>query len=762
MVLTPSLTRRDWLIGVVIMLLAFALRTSIILERAAVDPLFASYPEGSDQLTYVMQAMLWERGEWPWTQFQWQPGFTYFLVGVRALVGTSIGQMTLGLALVSAWSCGLMLAVGWLASGRRWVGYVSGGLLTLYPVAIFYSSALLTESLATVYVVLFLLLVLWQRLRVAWWRSALIGLTLGLLAITRTNLTLLGLAWALALWWWLTPASSGLTSVPLNSARSPLSGQTRRLLYWIFHLIFTLIFLALPILPVTLWNRQAAEGGPFALITTTGIDEVYRGNNRDATGLRSTDPAMFTADDGYMAALISDARRDPLRFVELQLRKSGLYWGAAEPANNVDYDRSGEQVSPLLRAIPLDFGILALLGWLGVTLLLASAVGWRPALFFALVNLLIFAGVMLLWAEGRLKQPAVPPLIVTASYALVVIGDGLRRQRWGWLARWAAAPAVVLLLIYGSLNWAMDYLPQNRPLSGLPANATALNLTFDEHLELVGWRALPEWPAAERGWSNFLRSYVVQLYWRVNEPVDHDYVAYLAYIDDDQRLAGVDRSIGTVSFRPRPTSQWQPGEIYGEIIGFWLPRDLPQERSLEVRLGVYLAEGDGAQPPLILPVAATSLPDQPTSIALGRLAIVDSGLIGSRPEGFDQMNIPFGGQIALAGFQMPAEAAPGATITLDFNWLGLTEMTTAYTQFVHLIAPDGSLVDQADTQPHGNTFVTSTWPPDYPIHDRISLTLPDAPGTYTVYTGWYHPLTFERLAVDAPDNRWRLGEITIR
>lgn len=726
--------------GVLIMLLAFALRVVVIFDRARNDPLFADYPEGSDQQVYVTQAALWERGEWPRAPFQWQPGFTYFLVGVRALLGRSIGQMTLGLALLSAWSCGLMVAAGWLATGRRWGGYLAGALLACYPVAVFYSSVLLTESLATICVVLFLLLTLWQRLRLAWWRSALIGLTLGLLAITRSNLTPLWLAWALALWWW-----SG--------------GRWRA---WGAHAALSLLFLALPILPVALWNRQAAGGGDFALITTTGIEEVYRGNNRDATGLRSGDPAWSSADNGYLAALISDIRRDPLRFGQLLLRKAGLYWSAVEPANNVDYDLSGEQVSPLLRALPLNFGSAALLGWLGALLLprLAAAEGWRLAAFFALVNLLIFAGVMALWVEGRLKQPAVPSLLISAACVPLALAEALRGRAWRWLARQAALPAVGLLLLYGGLIWAMDNLPRALPLRALPPDALPLGIVFDERLELVGWRALPEWPAAQRGWSHFLRSYMVQLYWRVTRPVEQDYDMYLAYIDGDQRLAGFDRRIGTVSFRPHPTRLWQPGEIYSEIVGFRLPRDLPLERSLEVRLGVYLRQGEGSAA-RIQPVAADSLPGQPLSFALQRLAIVDTGYLGARPAGFDQMTLDFGGQIALKGYTMPSQAQRGERVTLSFNWVGLAEMTTDYTQFVHLFAPDGALAAQIDTAPRGGDFLTSTWPPDYPIRDEIALQLPDVPGVYAVYIGWYDSRTFERLAVDAPDNRWRLGEIRV-
>src|SRR5690606_22895096 len=100
---------------------------------------------------------------------------------------------------VGALACGLMVGVGWLLTGRRWGGYLAGLLLAVYPVAIFFSTVFLIPGIATFYVALYLFLVLWQRHRLSLWRSAGIGIVLGLVTITRTNLALLGLAWLLFL-----------------------------------------------------------------------------------------------------------------------------------------------------------------------------------------------------------------------------------------------------------------------------------------------------------------------------------------------------------------------------------------------------------------------------------------------------------------------------------------------------------------------------------------------------------------------------------
>ncbi|HVU10801.1 MAG TPA: glycosyltransferase family 39 protein, partial [Phototrophicaceae bacterium] len=332
-----TLRYRDFLIALAILLLAFGLRTVVLSDRAHNDPQFLPLPTGSDQHTYVTSAEAYEAGTFPNAPFRYQPGFIYFLVGVRKLVGTNLIVDRLALVLTDSLACGLMIGVGWLLTKRRWGGFLTGLLYAFYPVAIFYSTEFLLEGLALFYVCLFLFLTLWQRERRSLVRSALIGVVLGLTTITRSNLALLLIAWLL--WLWL------------------IEPQRRQM---IAHGAISLIALALMIAPVTLWNIKA---GSVQLVTNVGVDEIYRADSRDSDGTYLNPyNAHLTVDQGYAQALIDDLKHDPLHFVAIQVRKLGLYWSNAEPANNIDYYQDGIEVSALLRAIPLDFRILAALG----------------------------------------------------------------------------------------------------------------------------------------------------------------------------------------------------------------------------------------------------------------------------------------------------------------------------------------------------------------------------------------------------------------
>lgn len=730
-----SLTYRDIAVGVAIMLLAFALRVVVLHDRAVGDPMFAPLPDGSDQQTYVEFAERYDRGDWPDAPFRYQPGFNYFLIVARALVGKSLVQMRLALSLVNALACGLMVAVGWLLTGRRWGGYLSGLLLAVYPVAIFYSTELLVEGIALVYVCIFLLLTLWQRERLSLWRSVLLGLTLGLCTITRTNLGLLWLAWAL----WL-----------LLHVRNPKR--------WLVHAAVSGLALAAVIAPVTLWNWQAGDG-KFQLITNVGEEEIYRGNNRDSDGTYVKGYiARHTVDKGYTHALLVDIQMYPLRFLELQARKFAIYWSDSEPANNIDYYANGESVSPLLQAIPLDFRILSALGLLGtVALFLRDR---RMGVFFALVHLFIFAGVMVIWVVSRVRLPAAASLAATSAYLVVWLVDALRDREPLRCLKPLAPATGALVVVFAFNGWAIDNLPRKVQVDQLPADAHPANIVFDDTLRLVGWRFPDDWPAGETHWAYPNESYAVELYWEVLKPTPNDYSAYIAYVIGENRVLGRDRPIGKVSYPPLGTSGWQPGDIYVEIIGVKFPHDIPQVQAGEMRLDVYLLEGDETdENRTVIDVPMTEPTDAPY-VVLHPLVIYDRVARPEAVEGLTALDAAFGGQIALTGYALPESAASGETIHIPMRWQATAEVMQDYTRFLHIM--DGDTLAAGSDAPVGGTLVSSTWMPGYPIDETVALQLPDTPGTYQIYTGLYDPQTQERLAVAGADNRVLLGEIVVR
>jgi len=80
--------------------------------------------------------------------------------------------------------------------------------------------------------------------------------------------------------------------------------------------------------------------------------------------------------------------------------------------------------------------------------------------------------------------------------------------------------------------------------------------------------------------------------------------------------------------------------------------------------------------------------------------------------------------------------SPGEMLGIALRWEAKRAIDARYVVFVHLIAPDGSLVTQDDRQPH---LHTTQWNPGIEIVDPHQLTIPTvvSPGRYQLRTGMY-------------------------
>ena len=81
----------------------------------------------------------------------------------------------------------------------------------------------------------------------------------------------------------------------------------------------------------------------------------------------------------------------------------------------------------------------------------------------------------------------------------------------------------------------------------------------------------------------------------------------------------------------------------------------------------------------------------------------------------------------------------GGLINLTLLWRGQRRINTPYTVFVHLIDPNGHLVQQIDTEPGAGTAPTPSWTPGITVTDRYALEIPAniPPGVYQLRVGMY-------------------------
>ncbi len=731
-----TFTRRDLWISLGIVLLAFAFRMVIIVDRATVtgytgqfDPL----PSGTDQGKYYGDIAAYRAGDFPPARYFFQPGMSWFLIGASEIVRTdNLAVLRIFVAFLASWNCALFVVVTRLAFGRRDVAYGAGLLLAIYPVGAFYDTDFVITSQTTELLTLALFGILWL------WRSprnstgaVLYGASFGLLAITRFEPVFLAPVFGL----WLIAFRRDWQAV----------GQVA---------LAAVICVGL-IVPVALHNRA---GGANYLITPVGSAEIYRGHNRDADGAYGGGIASGTTHNEYRHYLWNDIKLSPQRFVELEMHKIGMYFSPDEPGNNLNYVLSGEAVSPLLRAIPLDFRILLVLFLFGLVVLARrrEPAAWLFGAGFAV----LMAAILMIWVEARLRTPAVTLMIPPAVYGVVAVIDWLRqdgRRSFGrtQLTRYVTLALVVALALVAS-NWAYHHLPRKVTVDRLPATAQPIDAVFDDTLRLVGWDVRDEYTPA--GIIEPHRPYVIALYWELLQPTTTDYSFSLGYFVDGERLIAFDRPIGWINYPPKLTSDWQPGTVYVDFVGIEYRNERgPLMISSPLLLSVYrdrFAE--------YLVPAAGDLPD-PTHIELARPAIMWGP--GSLPETavMQDAEIPFGDVLVLKGWDFPASGAAGDSIDVTLGWQRTGAPITRNLIFsAGLLDESDQVATNADSPPHGGRLLAPSLPALFSFGDTKSLVLPAEPGTYTLYVLVYDFDSRQRLTVPgAPGDLLRLGTVAV-
>lgn len=707
--------RRDVLLILLVIALAFTYRAIIIWDRAAAPDnagAFDPLPAGSDQLTYYKSIAGYHAGTYPPATFHYQPGISFFLIGLTNVIGTTnLAVLRLSLAALAAVNCGLIYAVAQLGFGNRRISLIAALLLAVYPVSAFYDTDLVITSQAVILLTMALFGALWMyRAPKCWFGAVLLGFVIGFGAITRLEVAA---AAALLTGWLFAMRIRKHSLIPFA--------------------LTTLVAAAL-IIPVALHNRQ---GGADFLITPVGAAEIYRGFNRDANGVYFVSRADFTTRLDYYHYLALDVQLEPLRFIELVLRKLGLFFSATEPGNNLNYQLSGEAVSPSLRLIPLDFRILIVLSAFGIVPL------WRENRRTLWAFLAVGAGMMgmtmLIWIEARIRTPVVAALIPLAAYGLYDIGTHARRMAF-WRTR---LPLIVALAIGLSLAWvAENNLPRKVAVVELPTNANSLDALYNNELRLVGYRIEDSY--SPPGVVALFHPYVVTLYWMLEQPTATDYSFSLKYVVNDTVLDQYDHPIGYTGYPEQATSQWATGHIYVEHIGMNVNHfEVPTEISGYLWLEVY-PERDTSQ--LFDPVGAGSRP-----LELARPAVIfgSGGFDTLRADEAQQAALHFGELLVLDAWDLPTSGRGGESATVTFGWQTTgTQINDSYVIGVYFQNEAGQYVVNFDAPPHDGALLTSSLPTDYQLEDQHTVILPEQPGTYQVFVAVYRQRDGERLPLD--------------
>ncbi|MEE4263508.1 MAG: glycosyltransferase family 39 protein [Desulfobacteraceae bacterium] len=348
------------------------------------------------------------------------PFYPYFIAVIYRFVSPDPLVVRWVQVLIGATSCALMVDVGRSFFSTR-VGILSGILLSLYPVAIYYDILIQKAVLGLFFTVLILFLLGKLSTQRRWSLWPVVGLVLGMLVLVRENALIL---FPVILFW-----------LVIHFWREGL----KRIVVWGV-LMSAGFFCAL--FPVALRNH--AVGGEWFLTTSNLGFNLYMGNNTGATGTyTSMVPGQgdwrFESDDARKLAekelerslsqseisqywteeAVESIRSDIKSWARLLLIKWKLLWGSLEMSDSESI-YAYQDFSPILRILGCfyHFGILLPIATAGFLLTLRH----RRRLWIMYSVLAGYAiGIMPFYVMARYRAPMLAVMVPFAAAGVVEV-----------------------------------------------------------------------------------------------------------------------------------------------------------------------------------------------------------------------------------------------------------------------------------------------------------------------------------------------------
>lgn len=368
------------------------------------------------------------------------------------------------------------------------------------------------------------------------------------------------------------------------------------------------------------------------------------------------------------------------------------------------------------------WGVMMLAAWLAVIVI--GFIRWNQLLDAAL---------------GRLLFPAI-------STAAILIALGWRTL----LRRWAVLPAlglftlsIVALPLWLMPAYAQPALVSNSQLSKQPGQS--IDVRYGDVARLLRID-LPRdrWP--QPGDEPAMR-----LCWQPLRQDDRPLLVLVQIIGVEDRVVATRRTLpGLGSY---PTSAWQPGAIFCDVVHVLLHEDAPAPGVYQVEVSI-IDEHTRERLPAFAPDGT-----QLTTNFVDQIKIAPPVYI--TPPIAKPLNHHLDDQIALIGYDLDRSVVkPGESVRLRLYWQALQRPVTDYTVFAQVRAAANQILAQKDSPPQAGAYPTSFWDAgEVVIDDRIIEIPANArAGKFPIKVGMYVPADQSRLSIDGDS---ALNEITL-
>jgi 4-amino-4-deoxy-L-arabinose transferase-like glycosyltransferase len=421
--------RNPWLVSVVVLLAALALRVGHLSE-ASQSPLMRDAIPMYDAQYYDQMAREIAAGDWLGDEiFYLAPLYQYVRgVAYAAMPVDDINRVRFIQCVLGAVTCVLICWIAYLLAGPL-AGLVAGLIAAFYGVFMYYDGVLMPSALVLgLHMAATLVLLIAARRRSLWlWIAS--GLLIGLCVVAHGTalLFLLGVL----VWIWF-----GLPDAPVRT-RLKRAGA---------------VLVACLLVASVVTVRNYAVGQDFVLLTSNAGKNLYIGNNELASG-SFEDVATYEHNDIWgsnlsyylgnrprtgrdmrpseMSAFFVGKARDfamsqPGKAARLLLRKARLCLNAAELGTNDNF-YFARRYSRALRVGFVSFALVAPIGLLG---LLWRRGEWRRHLLLILLFGSQFVAFTVTFVLSRYRLTMVAVLIIAAALQLIWWGRELRARRY--------------------------------------------------------------------------------------------------------------------------------------------------------------------------------------------------------------------------------------------------------------------------------------------------------------------------------------------